>query len=348
MRQLTELAALESGPSRSAHARAGAGQKRDRCGDRTPRGSARGGRDCENPPARRERRETSLKPHRNPTGFTNVPASDALDGHALGVRRKRFQVAWVGRQHRSARLRHRDNQRVDRGTTSCAPSKQGSSSRETLRDPIDHVAGLEQLVLVRISARMPLKALDQDNRRNRSGPETFLPKGKNERRGRAGPLGEATDRSRIQNEHVLTSLARRPLGDSLCKRLCSGPLTWTWLTHLGEQLGGKTVGFRKQVKTADLCSNGALQQLGGRKTALFHETVELVRQINLHAWHTPKYTPSASGINGSSCAAGANARAFSRPSTERWSRRRCSPRARTSRREGRGYPSCRGRVGCPR
>jgi hypothetical protein len=81
---------------------------------------------------------------------------------------------------------------------------------------------------------MPLKALDQDNGWNRSRPETFLPKGKNERRGRAGPLGEATDGSRIKNEHVLASLARRPLGDSLCKRFRSRPLTRTGLTNLGD------------------------------------------------------------------------------------------------------------------
>lgn len=160
--------------------------------------------------------------------------SHALDADSLRVRRQRLQVIRIGRENRPPGLRHCDNQRVDRRTTSCPPTKQRCSSREAFWDPVDHVAGLEQLVFVRVSPGMPLKALDKNNGRNRSRPQTLLPEGKNQRRGRTGSLGQATDGSRIQNKQVLACLARCPLGDSLCKSFRSGPFTPTRLTNLGE------------------------------------------------------------------------------------------------------------------
>jgi len=96
--------------------------------------------------------------------------SDALDDNALGIRRKRFEVIRIGRKHRSTWLGHRHQERVDRRTTARPPPKQRRSSRDALRDPIDHVAGLEQSVLVRVSPGMPLKAFDEDDGRNRRRP----------------------------------------------------------------------------------------------------------------------------------------------------------------------------------
>ena len=191
---------------------------------------------------------------------SSVPRrSDALDGDSLGVGCERLQVTRIGRQNRSAGLGHRDDQRVDRRATSCACAKQGRSSRKALWDPIDHVAGLEQSVFVRVSPGMPSKALDKDDGRNRGRPQALLQEGKNERRRRAGSLGEATDGSRIQNEQELARLAGRALGDSLRKRFRSGSLMLPRLTNLGEQAGSEAVGLREQVETTYLGSNGVLQ-----------------------------------------------------------------------------------------
>jgi hypothetical protein len=57
------------------------------------------------------------------------------------------------------------------------------------------------------------------------------------------------------------------------------------------KFGGVLRACRNQLEPAHLSANGFLQQLRSWQTALLHERIKVVRQIDLHSGHTPKYTP---------------------------------------------------------
>ena len=57
------------------------------------------------------------------------------------------------------------------------------------------------------------------------------------------------------------------------------------------KFGGVLRTCRHQFESPYLSTNSLLQQLGGWQTTLLHELVEVVGKVDLHARHTPKYTP---------------------------------------------------------
>jgi hypothetical protein len=126
--------------------------------------------------------------------------SNSFDDDAMGVRGQRFEIVRVRRQDRAAWLSNRHDQRVDRGTAPGAPAQRGGASRKALRDPIQHIAGLQKLVLVRISASMPLKALDKDDGWNGGGPQAFFSEGNDECCRRPGSLCKTTYGTGVENE----------------------------------------------------------------------------------------------------------------------------------------------------
>lgn len=60
---------------------------------------------------------------------------------------------------------------------------------------------------------------------------------------------------------------------------------------LGGQIGNVPVSFAQDFESARLGAHGLLQELGCRKVSSLDELVEIVRQVDLHARHTPIYTP---------------------------------------------------------
>jgi hypothetical protein len=62
--------------------------------------------------------------------------------------------------------------------------------------------------------------------------------------------------------------------------------------HLGDQIRNVAVSLCKQLLPAQLRTHRLLEQLRGWQTAGLHLLVQVVREVNLHAGHTSKYTPS--------------------------------------------------------
>ena len=63
------------------------------------------------------------------------------------------------------------------------------------------------------------------------------------------------------------------------------------LANLGGQLIHVAIRFAEEFTPPDFRTHGVLQQFGRRKSALLYQLVKVVRQVDLHARHTPKYTP---------------------------------------------------------
>src|SRR4051812_13207691 len=83
-------------------------------------------------------------------------------------------------------------------------------------------------------------------------------------------------------------LSRNPPRDS--GGACA--LSWGGGPHLGDQIRSVAVGFSEQFQPSQLRANSLLKQLRGRKTSGFHQFVQIVGKVDLHACHTPKSTPS--------------------------------------------------------
>jgi hypothetical protein len=64
------------------------------------------------------------------------------------------------------------------------------------------------------------------------------------------------------------------------------------LADLGHQFGNVLLPLGEQLTPTNLSTHRILQELRGGKVTLFHQLVEIVWEIDLHTWHTPKYTPS--------------------------------------------------------
>ena len=83
-------------------------------------------------------------------------------------------------------------------------------------------------------------------------------------------------------------LSRNPPRDSGGART----LSWGGWPHLGDQIRDVAVGFGEELQPSQLRTHSLLKQLRGRKASGLHQFVQIVREVDLHACHTPKYTPS--------------------------------------------------------
>ena len=97
---------------------------------------------------------------------------------------------------------------------------------------------------------------------------------------------------------------------------------------LGLQFGNVLVSLGEQLTPTNLSANGILQELGGGKSTLLHQFVEIVWKIDLHPRHTPKYTPSKlRGKNPHHSAQIRDLSALLRPSNVAADKRRAQPSA---------------------
>lgn len=96
--------------------------------------------------------------------------SDAFDSDALGVRREGFKVARIGRENGPAGFGDRDDQRVDGGAATSMSAQKCCTSCERLAELFHDVAGLEELVRDGVATGVSLKALHENDRRNRRRP----------------------------------------------------------------------------------------------------------------------------------------------------------------------------------
>ena len=119
----------------------------------------------------------------------------------------------------------------------------------------------------------------------------MLTQGEDQRRRVLRAFSKAAYGARIDYQHDSAGLAGRSLRDSVGSRLGSRTLAGPRLTNLRNQIGNVSVALRKQVQTTQFSANGFLQKLGSRQTAFFDQTVQIVREIDLHTRHTPIYTP---------------------------------------------------------
>ena len=118
------------------------------------------------------------------------------------MRSQRFEIDRVRREDRSTGFGGRHDQGIDHGATACQPAQLRSSACKLLRNLDDNVTTLEKPVLVGITARVALKALDQNDRGNAWWPEARITQRRDEYQGLLGMLGEFGDPTRIENKHV--------------------------------------------------------------------------------------------------------------------------------------------------
>jgi hypothetical protein len=62
---------------------------------------------------------------------------------------------------------------------------------------------------------------------------------------------------------------------------------------MSDELSEILVGLGEEFQSADLCPDCELQELGSWEALGLDELVEIVREIDLHTRHTPKYTHRA-------------------------------------------------------
>jgi hypothetical protein len=59
---------------------------------------------------------------------------------------------------------------------------------------------------------------------------------------------------------------------------------------MSDELSEILVGLGQEFQASDLCSNCELQEFGSWEAFGLDQLVEIVREIDLHTRHTPKYT----------------------------------------------------------
>jgi hypothetical protein len=67
---------------------------------------------------------------------------------------------------------------------------------------------------------------------------------------------------------------------------------------LNDKGGHIPIAFGQKILATKLRADGLLEKLRGRQTPLLDQPVELVREVHLHARHTPTYTPSPVPLQG--------------------------------------------------
>jgi hypothetical protein len=221
------------------------------------------------------------------------PPSDPLDDDAVGVSRERLEVVGIGGEHRPVWLGERDHERVNSRPSASEPTQERRSAGERLGNSLRDVASLEQPILVRVTTGVPLKAFYQHDSWNHRWPQSLDSQRKNQREGVSRAFGEARDRARIEDQHrTLAGLSLEATGDASRDASSADALSRAWLAHLGRELDCVPTAGGFELSPSHLVAHRLLQELRRRQMALLHGLVEIRRQVNLHPWHTPKYTHS--------------------------------------------------------
>ena len=134
-----------------------------------------------------------------------VPAlSHSLHQNPMGVSSQRFEIIHVRREDRSARLREGHHESIDSRSLARSPAKLCGSSGKRLRELTGDIARPEEPVGPGIPARVSLKTLDQDHRRNGRRPESFVSKSENQGGRASRTLSQVAHGSGVEHQHGFT------------------------------------------------------------------------------------------------------------------------------------------------
>jgi hypothetical protein len=103
-----------------------------------------------------------------------MPLSDCDDADVLRVSSESFEIVNVCGDHSPPGLGRGDHERIDRGTASGEPAEKRGTTGEGFVDGWRDIASLEEPVLDRVAARVALKTLDENDRRDTGWPQPRL------------------------------------------------------------------------------------------------------------------------------------------------------------------------------
>jgi len=127
--------------------------------------------------------------------------SDPNDGYAFRVGGQRLQVMGIGGEDGSPRFSERHNQCIDSGATAGQSAQHCGSTRKCLGHDFRDVACLEEPVLHGVATRMTLQTFNKNNREHSGWPKTLVTQRQDQSERPLGPLGEAADAARIEDQH---------------------------------------------------------------------------------------------------------------------------------------------------
>lgn len=220
---------------------------------------------------------------------------DSFDHHIVSVDGQRFEVLWIRSQHCSSGFGAGDHQSINRGAPSSPSSEGGRSTSERFRNGLGDLAGLEKPVFVGVSTRVSLQTFHENDRGDSRRPKTLFPKGKNQRQRFSRALGKAADRPGIEDEHQTLSGLAMSTSDYSARdvgRTCA--LSSRRRTHLSLEVRGVGLARAQQLPAAHLGTDSILQEFRSRQTTVLYQLIEIIGEVDLHARHTPKYTPIVS------------------------------------------------------
>ena len=204
--------------------------------------------------------------------------------------RERLEITSVGGERCPARLGGCHHDGVHRRASSGLSPQEGGTPRESFRNLLHEVAGVEKAVRQGVATGMPLQALYENHCRDEGRPQVELSEGEDERRSLPRALGQSADSSRVQHEH---DSARLPLASSdepFSDEPRTSPLPCGGFPDLCHQVAQIAISLCQKVQPAHFCPHRPLQQLRCGQMTRFHQVVQVVRKVDLNPWHAPTYT----------------------------------------------------------
>jgi len=116
------------------------------------------------------------------------------------MRSKRLEIRRIRGQDGPAGLGHRHDQGIHGGTAASTMAEQGGAARQSLRNALNDIAGLEQLILGGVTPCMALETFHQHDGRNPRRPQPFIPQGEDQSQGCARPLGQTSNGTGVQDQ----------------------------------------------------------------------------------------------------------------------------------------------------
>ena len=126
---------------------------------------------------------------------------DLVHLDVIRVRCERLEIIAIRREQGSARLSVGDHECVNRRTSTSLPAKQRSSPRERFGSLLHDVARLEKSICLRVTPRMTLKTLDENDGGDDRRPQSLLPERKDQRCRMPRPFSKSAHSARVEDEH---------------------------------------------------------------------------------------------------------------------------------------------------
>ncbi|MFV0308963.1 MAG: hypothetical protein ACK5OX_14600 [Desertimonas sp.] len=205
---------------------------------------------------------------------------------------ERFNVDAIAGQNGAAWLGDRDDERVDSGTCSGAPSQLGCSPSSPLTDRRFDDAHLHESVGVGVTPGVTVERLDQDHRRDHRWPQLLGLERPDERQRCLGVGRQTRHAAAVEDQHGSPDSVERPIPDAPSDGICGCLLALAWLSDLGGEFFEIPVRFSEGILALQLGAQRNLQEFRSRQVALLQLLVEIVGQVHLDTRHTPNYTPS--------------------------------------------------------